>query len=418
MPDQVANDGFTYLNLISLLGLVAMLALAFLMSSHKLRVNWRLVITGVIFQLILGAIFFNSQNWTFDRAFDSFDDLLAAVQTNSISATAVDSALEVNGLAVEVNGRSFASFEALSQAIEKNEVSSVQAAAAFSDLEIEVSRFPGGILFYGFDKLFAYILQWTEAGSSFVFRANGLAENDPTNPLYLLKTFTFGLLPTVIFFAALMSVLYHIGVMMPVVRGMAWLMQKILGTSGSESLAAAANVFVGHTEAPLVVRPFIANMTRSELNAMMVGGFATITGGLMAIFVAEGVSAGHLVAASIVSAPAALVVAKILQPETESSETMGTVTCKLERGASNVIEAAAIGASDGMKLAINIAAMLIAFLALIAMLDTLIYGIGEVVDLFEFRASRLKRLFRLEARNPKREKSPSKFGQLLIEFHL
>jgi CNT family concentrative nucleoside transporter len=161
---------------------------------------------------------------------------------------------------------------------------------------------------------------------------------------------------------------------------MAWVMQMVLGTSGSESLAAAANVFVGHTEAPLVVRPYIAGMTRSELNAMMVGGFATITGGLMAVFASKGISAGHLVTASIISAPAALVIAKILLPETEQSETMGGVSSRLERTSGNVIEAAANGASDGMKLALNIVAMLIAFLALIAMLDTLIVWAGELVE--------------------------------------
>ena len=294
------------LNLISLLGLFVMVALAWLMSSHRHRINWRLVVTGLILQLALGAILFNSQSWTFD------------------------------------------------------------------------GRFPNGVLFYAFDAFFGYIMEWTEAGASFVFRGNGGIETD--DPLFLLKSFAFGVLPTVVFFASLMSVLYYVGIMDPVIRGMAWVMQKVLGTSGSESLAAAANVFVGHTEAPLVVRPFIATMTRSELNAMMVGGFATITGGLMAVFVAEGISAGHLVTASIVSAPAALVIAKILQPETETSETLGIVKTKLEKPAGNVIEAAAVGASDGMKLAINIAAMLIAFLALIAMLNTLLMGAGELVE--------------------------------------
>ncbi len=286
MIAEVYFKNVSYLNLISLFGLLAMIGIAWLMSSHKRKVNWRLVVMGMGLQLVLGAILFNSQSWTFD------------------------------------------------------------------------GRFPKGILFYSFDAFFAYILEWTNEGAKFVFQANGLEDGDPTNPIFLLKTFTFGVLPTVIFFAALMSVLYHVGIMHPIVRGMAWVMQKTLGTSGSESLAAAANIFVGHTEAPLVVRPYIPNMTRSELNAMMVGGFATITGGLMAVFVAQGVSAGHLVTASIVSAPAALVIAKILQPETQTSETLGVVKTKFEKTASNVIEAAAIGASDGMKLAINIAAML------------------------------------------------------------
>ena len=309
-------ENVSILNFISFCGLFVMLGLAWCMSSHKRRVNWRLVGMGLLLQLLLGVVLFNSQTWTFG------------------------------------------------------------------------GRFENGVLFYGFDSFFGMIKNWADEGGKFVFGENG-PENVyyASNPLYLLKTFAFGVLPTVIFFAALMSVLYHIGIMEPIVRTMAWVMQKILGTSGSESLAAAANVFVGHTEAPLVVKPYIPGMTRSELNAMMVGGFATITGGLMAIFVDLGVSAGHLVTASIISAPAALIVAKVLQPETEESKTMGSVKTKFEKQATNVIEAAANGASDGMKLAINITAMLIAFLALIAMLDAILYGCGELVESIFFSSS-------------------------------
>ena len=241
-------------------------------------------------------------------------------------------------------------------------------------------QFEKGIVFATFDSFFQQVIKWTNEGASFVFQANGLEKGDTTNPVILLKTFTFGVLPTVIFFASLMSVLYYLGVMRKIVGAMAWLMQRTLGTSGSESLAAAANIFVGHTEAPLVVKPFIPTMTRSELNAMMVGGFATITGGLMAIFVAEGVSAGHLVTASIVSAPAALVIAKILQPETEKSDSAGEIQLKIENSAVNVIDAAAQGASDGLKLALNIAAMLIAFLALLAMLNSILFIAGEALQ--------------------------------------
>ena len=236
-------------------------------------------------------------------------------------------------------------------------------------------RFENGILFAGFDGFFKWIQQWTTQGASFVFKFNGL--DDASESSRLLSSFAFGVLPTVIFFAALMSVLYHLRLVQPVVRLLAWMMQKALGTSGSESLAAAANVFVGHTEAPLVVKPYIAGMTVSELNAMMVGGFATITGGLMAVFVDEGISAGHLVTASILSAPAALVIAKIMLPETGESETLGEVRAQLEISSANVVEAAAQGASDGLKLALNIGAMLIAFLALIAMIDTLLMFLGE-----------------------------------------
>jgi len=217
-------------------------------------------------------------------------------------------------------------------------------------------------------------------GSGFMFGINGLGADDPTNPQSLLKTFAFGVLPTVIFFAALMSILYHLGVMQVVIRAMAWVMRKTLGTTGPESLAAAANVLVGHTEAPLVIKPYVAAMTRSELNALMVGGFSTISGSLMAIFVNQGVNAGHILSASIISAPAALVIAKVLQPETETPADVVSLEQEMEKPATNVIEAAAIGASDGMKLAINIAAMLIAFLALIAMFDAIIGVIGEGVQ--------------------------------------
>ena len=238
-------------------------------------------------------------------------------------------------------------------------------------------QFENGILFAAVDGFFKAILFYVSEGSGFMFGINGLGADDPTNPKSLLQTFAFGVLPTVIFFAALMSILYHLGVMQVVIRAMAWVMRKTLGTTGPESLAAAANVLVGHTEAPLVIKPYVASMTRSELNALMVGGFSTISGSLMAIFVNQGVSAGHILSASIISAPAALVIAKILQPETETPVDVVSSEQKMEKNATNVIEAAAIGASDGMKLAINIAAMLIAFLALIAMFDALIGVIGE-----------------------------------------
>jgi len=296
------------LNLISLLGLVVMIVIAWCLSSYRRRVNWRLVIVGVMLQFLLAAVLFQSQNWTFD------------------------------------------------------------------------GRFENGVLFAAVDGFFKAILFYVSEGSGFMFGINGLGADDPTNPKSLLQTFAFGVLPTVIFFAALMSILYHLGVMQVVIRAMAWVMRKTLGTTAPESLAAAANVLVGHTEAPLVIKPYVASMTRSELNALMVGGFSTISGSLMAIFVSQGVSAGHILSASIISAPAALVIAKILQPETETPVDVATLEQEMEKPATNVIEAAAIGASDGMKLAINIAAMLIAFLALIAMLDAVLGVTGEGVQ--------------------------------------
>ncbi|MCA9175907.1 MAG: hypothetical protein KDB14_15585 [Planctomycetales bacterium] len=222
------------------------------------------------------------------------------------------------------------------------------------------------------DHFFARMQSWISHGAGFLFDVNGWRDDATPPANSLASTFAFGVLPTVIFFSSLMSVLYYLGIMQRVVAAMAKVMQQVMGVSGAESLSAAANVFVGHTEAPLVIKPYIASMTRSELNAVMVGGFATISGGLMAAFVGMGINAGHLMTASVISAPAALVIAKILQPETGAPETMGSVRLKAERQGVNVIEAAAIGATEGLKLALNVGAMLIAFLAMIAMIDYLL----------------------------------------------
>ena len=225
----------------------------------------------------------------------------------------------------------------------------------------------------GFEALQAFI----QSGTRFLF---GMAsEVEPTGRTdQLLSSFAFGVLPTIIFFSSLTAVCYHLGILQWIVEQMARVMQKTLGVSGAESLSAAANVFVGHTEAPLVVRPYIGEMTDSELHALMVGGFATISGGLLAAYAGMGISAGHLVTASFISAPAALLIAKVLRPETAEPKTLGSVKVKVPSQGVNVIEAAATGATDGLKLAANVGAMLLAFLALIALADALVGGIGSL----------------------------------------
>ncbi len=232
--------------------------------------------------------------------------------------------------------------------------------------------------FRGVESFFSAILGFVEEGAGFLFHIKPFAGDPDLPPQFtLMRTFACGVLPTIIFFSSLMSVLYYLGVVQRVVMLMARLMQWTLRVSGAESLAAAANVFVGHTEAPLVVKPYIAGMTLSELNAMMVGGFATISGGLLAAYAGMGISPGHLVTASVISAPAALLIAKVMQPETGEPETLGAVKIVIERKGVNVMEAAAIGATDGMKLALNVGAMLIAFLAMIAMINGLLGWIGS-----------------------------------------
>ena len=226
------------------------------------------------------------------------------------------------------------------------------------------------------------LIGFSEKGATFVFQSveahqvtfpDGHSETFIGRVSPAAKTFAFWILPTIVFFSSLMSILYHVGLMQKLVYGVAWVMQRTMGTSGAESLSAAANIFVGQTEAPLVVKPFIEKMTRSELHAVMTGGFATVAGGVMAAYVGflqdiPGI-AGHLVAASIMSAPAALAVSKVMCPEDGTPATSGKLELDVPQTARNLLEAAANGAAEGTKLAINVAGMLIAFVGLIAMVD-------------------------------------------------
>ncbi|MBC76432.1 MAG: NupC/NupG family nucleoside CNT transporter [Halobacteriovoraceae bacterium] len=216
---------------------------------------------------------------------------------------------------------------------------------------------------------FNSVLAFTNEGSAFVF--GGLS--DPSKFGFV---FAFMVLPTIIFMSSLMSVLYHIGIMQKLVEWTAKIMMKFMGTSGAESLAAAANIFAGQTEAPLVIKPFVDKMTNSELMALMTGGMATVAGGVLAAYVGMGIDAGHLLAASVMSAPAALAIAKLMIPETEESSTAGVVDINLPQTNANVIDAAANGAGEGLTLALNVGAMLLAFIALIAMLNGILGFVG------------------------------------------
>jgi len=236
------------------------------------------------------------------------------------------------------------------------------------------------------------LLGFTMEGSKFVF--GKLAVNSGAESIGFF--FAFQVLPTIIFVSALTSVLYYLGILQLVVKGMAWVMAKLLGTSGAESLSNTANIFVGQTEAPLLIRPYIAKMTNSELLTIMIGGMATIAGGVMAgyiqmlgqsfadannipLYQAQLRFAVQLLAASCMAAPASLVVAKILFPEVGDPVTKGTVRLKVDKNASNIIEAAATGASDGLQLALNVAGMLLAFIALIAMFNFILTSLGDMI---------------------------------------
>jgi CNT family concentrative nucleoside transporter len=192
--------------------------------------------------------------------------------------------------------------------------------------------------------------------------------------------FAFKVLPTILFFGGFMAVLYYLGIMQTVIEAIARFMRWTVGTSGAETLSCSANIFVGQTEAPLLIKPFLSDMTRSELLTVMVGGFATIAGGVLAAYIAMGIPAGHLIAASVMAAPAALLVGKIIYPELEHSTTAGDIELPDIESGSNVIEAASNGISDGLKLAVNVAAMLVGFIALIAVVDVVLNWVDALVD--------------------------------------
>ena len=230
---------------------------------------------------------------------------------------------------------------------------------------------------------FVAILGFVNEGSNFIF--GSLMDIETYGFI-----FAFQVLPTIIFFSALMGVLYHLGVMQAVVRAMAWAITKVMRVSGAETTSVCASVFIGQTEAPLTVRPYIGKMTQSELLTMMIGGMAHIAGGVLAAYVGmlgggdpeqQAFFAKHLLAASIMAAPATLVIAKILVPETGEPLTRGTVKMEVEKTTANVIDAAASGAGDGLRLALNIGAMLLAFIALIALVDAPLKWFGEITGL-------------------------------------
>jgi CNT family concentrative nucleoside transporter len=296
--------------LFGLLGLSALIGIAWIFSESKKNINWRIVVTGISLQLLF-AVFVILTPW-------------------------------------------------------------------------------GSVIFDAIGTFFVKVISFTFDGANFVFGAlasQSLFEQAFEKGLRNQGVgfiFAFQVLPTIIFFSSLMSVLYHLGIMQKIVQGMAWVMAKALRVSGAESISVAANVFIGQTEAPLVVRPYVSAMTKSELLTLMVGGMATIAGGVLAAYVSilggtdpaqQLYYAKHLLSASIMAAPATIVIAKILVPEREESKTLGTVKIMVEKTSANVIDAAATGAADGLRLALNVGAMLLAFIALIFMFNWILTGV-------------------------------------------
>lgn len=304
--------------LIGVLGIVVMIAIAVLMSHDRRRINWRLVASGVALQVVFGLLVLKTSAGR--AVFQTFGHWITAL------------------LGFQEQGARFVFGNLVDHAVP---VTSPDGAAGAAGMVANTGAF-----------------------------------------------FAFNVLPTIIFFSALMSVLYYLGVMQVIVKGLAWVMQRTLRTSGAETLSASGNIFLGQTEAPLLIKPFIGSMTRSELNAVMTGGFATIAGGVLAAYVGmlSGVLpdiASHLLAASVMNAPAALYLSKIIVPETGVPVTatglpLGKESMSQEAG---VIEAAANGAGQGVQLAINVAAMLMAFIALMALLNAGLGWAGGLVGI-------------------------------------
>jgi CNT family concentrative nucleoside transporter len=308
-----------------LIGMAAIIGIAYALSNHKKKVNWRLVGVGLSIQFVLAVFILKGRNM----------------------------------------------------------------AEVWSPLGWPKE------FFSWISSFFVIVLDFTTEGAKFIFGDLALSpgmENSMGN------FFAFQVLPTIIFFASLTAILYHYGVLQKLVQYMAKGMQKLMGTSGAESLSVISNIFVGQTEAPLVIKPYIKKMTKSELLAVMTGGMATIAGGVMAAYVqmlgnsyaqTQGVSlevgrlmfAEQLLGASLMAAPAALVIAKILYPEVEQPETRGDVKIEIEQTDANGIDAAASGAATGLKLAANVGAMLLAFIALLAMGNYFLEGFGSMTGL-------------------------------------
>ncbi len=304
LPILMEGEGMSWQRWMGLLGLILFIGVSYYFSEHKKKVSWKLVLWGMVLQMVL--------------------------------------ALAIMGIPVwGISG-------------------------------------PLRFVFSWANGIILSLLSFTQEGSQFVF--GDLVKSDKIGFI-----FAFQVLPTIIFMASLMAVLYHLKIMQKVVGALAWVMQKTMNISGAESLSTAANIFVGQTEAPLLIKPYVALMTRSELFTVMVGGMATVAGGVMAAYVGllkDRIPdiAGHLLTASVMSAPAALVIAKLMIPEILKPKTLGKIPSAdedvLDR---NVIEAAARGAHEGLMLALNVGAMLIAFIALIAFVNNCFVQLGYFI---------------------------------------
>jgi len=388
---------------IGVLGVLALLGLAWAMSYHRRDVRLRVVFWGLGLQFLFAVIILRQDVWSFvgmsvlgglvavyllrrDPAAPDRGNGLVALLLVAASAVGVVLGLlgpksaGVGAVLVLVLMVANARFRVVPAA--QGPLGALLVAGTVAWLI--ASGLYGEEIFDGLSEKVTAFLGLADYGAKFLF--GNLAD-----PQYFFPggaaswpgfgfQFAFKVLPTIIFFGGFMAVLYHLGIMQRVIEALARFMRWTVGTSGAETLSCTANIFVGQTEAPLLIKPFLNDMTRSELLTIMVGGFATIAGGVLAAYIAMGIDAGHLIAASVMSAPAALLVGKIIYPEREHSATAGDIEMPEIDSGDNVIEAAANGITDGLKLAVNVGAMLIGFIALIAVLDVGLNWIDSLID--------------------------------------
>ncbi len=388
---------------IGVLGIIALLGLAWALSYHKRDVKLRIVFWGLGLQFLFAVIILRQDFWSFvgmsvlaglisvyllrvDRA--TRDRPPGKVVSLLAAAAAVGLLLALAGPRFAVGSAGLclvlllvnSKFRIAPRAQALLGVLLVFSAVAW----LYATDTYGQEVFGAFSDKVAAFLELSDYGARFLF--GNLAD-----PQYFFPggaaswpgfgfQFAFKVLPTILFFGGFMAVLYYLGIMQKVIEALARFMRWTVGTSGAETLSCTANVFVGQTEAPLLIKPFLRDMTRSELLTIMVGGFATIAGGVLAAYIAMGIPAGHLIAASVMSAPAALLVGKIIYPELKHSVTAGDVEMPEIKSGSNVIEAASNGITDGLKLAVNVGAMLVGFIALIAVIDVSLNWVDALVD--------------------------------------
>ena len=390
------------MNYISILGLLVLLGGAWLLSYHRSDVKLRPIIWGIGLQLLFGLIILREDMGSFigmsllsiliiiyiqQKDVESIGGGIKATLIIIISSLSVGYALLIFpsiSKIILIITTIFLILGSLHKGVREFQKISGSLFIISGTTMLITNGLYGKLIFQKFSDKIAYFLSLSDYGAQFLFGhlANGayyFPGPDAAWPGFGFQ-FAFKVLPTIVFFGGFMSVLYYFGIMQKVIQGMSRFMKWTIGTSGAETLSCSANIFVGQTEAPLLIKPFLDNMTKSELLTVMVGGFATIAGGVLAGYIAMGVPAGHLVAASVMSAPAALVIGKIIFPEKEHSQTAGDLELPDIQVGSNAIEAASNGITDGLKLAVNVGAMLIGFIALIAVIDVLLNWLDSIID--------------------------------------